>query len=72
MGERRLGRSLIFEPVIDLVRDQPKSVAPAGLGDLGKTRVECHGAGRIVGAGEQEARGSRAVTTTRSGRIATP
>jgi hypothetical protein len=36
MGQRRLGRSLVFEPVIDLVGDEPEAMPPAGLGDLGK------------------------------------
>src|SRR6187399_2972784 len=50
MGQRRLGRSLVFEPVIDLVGDKPEAMPPAGLGDLGKAAAECHGTGRVIRA----------------------
>jgi len=58
MGQRRLGRSLVFEPVIDLVGDKPEAMPPAGLGDLGKAAAECHGTGRVIRACEQKACGS--------------
>jgi hypothetical protein len=44
--------------VIDLIGDEPKAMAPAGLGDLGNTPAKCHAAGRVIRACEQKARGS--------------
>ena len=56
MGNRGPRGFVIFKPVIDLVGDQPEPAPPAGIGELAEPFAHGHGAGRVIGAGEQQSR----------------
>ena len=74
MGERSVGGRVVFEPVIDLVGDEPEPMALARLSQLLETIGERHRAGRIVGARKQETGGtlSREPLDVRDGRNPAP